>query len=151
MSGCSNLPRLIWVQGEYSQRNADGFEAEIAQPKMTRVQIEALVSGEFSPLLLAPDLVCRLNRAWAGAGQHVHMLQVEVVYAPMNCPHCGVRALYRRERRGFLQCRVFPRLGFYPWRCASCRRSALLRLRSSNQDEIAGFTPPETRQARRAA
>jgi hypothetical protein len=115
------------------------------------VQIEALVSGEFTPVRLGPDLVCRLNRAWGGAGQRLHMLQVEVVQAPVHCPHCGARALYRRERRGFLQRRVFPRLGFYPWNCASCRKSALLRLRSSEPDEAAAFAPEEIEQARRAA
>lgn len=150
MCGCSNLPRLIGDQGEYSQRNADGFGTDAVQPTMTRVQIEALVSGEFTPLRLAPDLVFRLNRAWGGAGQRLHMLQVEVVHAPVNCPQCGERALYRRERRGFLQRRVFPRLGFYPWHCISCRKSTLLRLRS-NQEEIAAFEPPDFGQTRKAA
>jgi hypothetical protein len=155
MSGCLHLPRLTCAQGEYSQHNADKFEAVVdaspAQPKVTRVQIEALVSGESTPMRLGPDLVCRLNRAWAGTELRLHMLQVEVVYAPVHCPHCGARALYRRERRGFLQRKVLPRLGFYPWNCASCRKSALLRLRSSEQDEAATFVPAEIRQTRRVA
>jgi predicted RNA-binding Zn-ribbon protein involved in translation (DUF1610 family) len=99
--------------------------------KLMRVQIEALVSGEFEPPQLGPDLVHRLNRTWNSSGQRLHMLHVEVVKAPIICPRCGDRALYRAERRGFLQLRVYPLFGVYPWNCVSCRKSILLKLRTA--------------------
>jgi hypothetical protein len=37
------------------------------------------------------------------------------------CRKCGSNALRREPRRGFLQTKVFPRFGFYPWECMMCR------------------------------
>jgi predicted RNA-binding Zn-ribbon protein involved in translation (DUF1610 family) len=50
----------------------------------------------------------------------------DVVY----CPECGSDKVYRIERTGFLQRRVFPMLGFYPWVCKECGREELLRKRN---------------------
>ena len=155
MSSHSHVPGLHRAEDEYSRRHAGEFEtiigAACAEPKLTRVQIEALVSGEFTPMRLGSDLVCRLNRAWAGAGQRLHMLRVKVVHVPMQCPRCGDRALYRKGRCGFLEVRLYPLFGLYPWRCVSCWRSTLLRLRSPEQLQTSVFAPEEVRQTRRAA
>jgi hypothetical protein len=104
--------------------------ARVAQRELVRVQIEALVSGDFPPLCLGPELVQRLNLAWNRSGQQIHLLHVEVLRAPLQCPRCGCHALHRAYRRGFFQLKVYPLLGMYPWSCISCRRVSLLRLRA---------------------
>lgn len=119
--------------------------------KLTRVQIEALVSGDFPSMRLGPELVHRLNVAWNGAGQRLHMLHVEVVNTPVRCPRCGDRALYRKERRGFLQKKLLPLLGLYPWHCISCRQSTLLRLRSTDQVGSTILTPDQIEETPKAA
>lgn len=35
--------------------------------------------------------------------------------------------MMRKARNGFWQKSVWPRFGFYPWECASCRVEKLLR------------------------
>jgi len=44
----------------------------------------------------------------------------------MHCKECG-NALRRLARRGFLQIRVFPIFGFYPWECPICRDTIMIR------------------------
>jgi predicted RNA-binding Zn-ribbon protein involved in translation (DUF1610 family) len=96
---------------------------------LCRVQIHLLVSGEIPCFRLGPQLADRLNHLCAASGKRLHCLQVEVVQMPITCPVCGHRALFRCERKGFLQSRFYPVFGFYPWSCISCRRTRLLRLR----------------------
>jgi hypothetical protein len=48
------------------------------------------------------------------------------------CPDCGGRNLRRLSRTGFLQERVFPLFGYYPWECGVCRQMTLLRNRGNN-------------------
>ena len=151
MSGCSYIPH---IPRERAWRDGGGVESNGgsggAPSKMTRVQIEVLVSGDFAAMRLGPELVHRLKRAWGETGQRLHMLHVEVVDAPMECPRCKDRALYRQDRRGFLQRKLYAWFGLYPWKCASCRRPALLRLRSADQFEIA-VIPPDEMETRKAA
>lgn len=46
----------------------------------------------------------------------------------MVCRKCGTANWLRREeRRGFLQLKVFPRFGLYPWECMECRGVRLYR------------------------
>ncbi|HEY3706149.1 MAG TPA: hypothetical protein VGL22_13890 [Terracidiphilus sp.] len=115
------------------------------------MKIEALVSGDFAPIRLGPELVHRLNHAWSGAGQRVHMLHVEVVHTPQRCPRCGDRALYRKDRRGWMQKRIYPLLGLFPWQCGSCRRSTLLRLRSADHVETSVLSQDGSEATRKAA
>jgi hypothetical protein len=35
----------------------------------------------------------------------------------------------RRARTGFLQTKIYPLFGFYPWECFSCRATKMLRSR----------------------
>jgi len=35
----------------------------------------------------------------------------------------------RMGRTGFLQDKVFPLFGYYPWECPICRRTRMVRLR----------------------
>ena len=48
----------------------------------------------------------------------------------LRCPTCGSRRLRRQERKGFLQKRVYSFLGFYPWRCGTCKTNFYMRRRS---------------------
>ena len=46
-----------------------------------------------------------------------------------TCPNCDEVELTRVARHGFLQERVYPRFGMYPWECAQCRQIFLLKSR----------------------
>jgi ribosomal protein S27AE len=46
------------------------------------------------------------------------------------CPQCGADHLHRLEREGFLQKRIYPLFGYYPWRCSKCRGYFMLKKRS---------------------
>jgi uncharacterized C2H2 Zn-finger protein len=39
---------------------------------------------------------------------------------PVTCRSCGAGVAIRINRNGFLQRKVFGRLGFYPWKCGAC-------------------------------
>lgn len=137
MSSHLHMHQLSWPEQECSRRPGNPADRNAVRPRLTRVHVEALVSGDFVPLRLGPELVHRLNHAWSGAGQRLHMLRIEVVHNPLKCPRCGDSALYRKERRGLLQKKLYPLLGLFPWRCASCRKSSLLRQRSVDHGKAA--------------
>lgn len=40
----------------------------------------------------------------------------------MVCRKCGADGLRRENRVGFLQVKIFPLLGLYPWECVICRK-----------------------------
>lgn len=153
MSSRIHLPNFPWPDRKRSQQNPHGIpaDARAVPSKLTRVQIEALVSGDFVPLRLGPELVRRLNHAWSGTGQRLHMLHVEVVNTPVRCPRCGDRALYRTERRGFLQMKLLPIFGIFPWNCVSCRKSTLLRLRSADEVDTTVFPQTDHEHTHKAA
>ncbi len=47
----------------------------------------------------------------------------------LRCPKCGSVSMARAARHGFWQQSFFPKFGFYPWECSSCRIVKLLRNR----------------------
>ena len=47
----------------------------------------------------------------------------------IECAHCHRTGLRRIERVGFLQTRIYPRFGLYPWECPFCRKITLLKVR----------------------
>ncbi len=47
------------------------------------------------------------------------------------CRGCGGHHLRRVGRNGFLQVKLFPLFGYYPWECSACRRTQLLRQRGT--------------------
>jgi hypothetical protein len=51
------------------------------------------------------------------------------VSAPVACPHCGTTRVRRVERKGFMQNRIYPMFGLYPWYCRECRTYSMLRRR----------------------
>jgi ssDNA-binding Zn-finger/Zn-ribbon topoisomerase 1 len=49
--------------------------------------------------------------------------------AKKTCPQCDEVELTRVARRGFMQERVYPKFGMFPWECAQCRQIFLLKSR----------------------
>lgn len=47
----------------------------------------------------------------------------------VRCPSCGNDHPRRLERKGFLQERVYPLFGYYPWLCQACKSTFLIRKR----------------------
>ena len=47
----------------------------------------------------------------------------------MICPKCKGKYMIRLERKGFVQTRVLPIMGFFPWKCYDCRSYHFLRHR----------------------
>jgi DNA-directed RNA polymerase subunit RPC12/RpoP len=47
----------------------------------------------------------------------------------VRCPSCGDSRPRRLERKGFMQQRVLPLLGYYPWVCGACKSTFLMRKR----------------------
>lgn len=47
-----------------------------------------------------------------------------------QCPRCGSDCLKRMPREGFLQNRVYPIFGYYPWKCTKCLGKFVLRRRN---------------------
>lgn len=45
------------------------------------------------------------------------------------CDECGSDTVGRIFRKGFLQKRIYPLFGFYPWRCKGCGLRLMLRKR----------------------
>jgi hypothetical protein len=43
------------------------------------------------------------------------------------CDYCPGKEYRRLNRNGFLERKVYPIFGFYPWECALCRRKAYLQ------------------------
>ncbi|MGA7341790.1 MAG: hypothetical protein WBE72_00935 [Terracidiphilus sp.] len=58
----------------------------------------------------------------------------------VQCPSCGSDHPRRMERKGFLQTKIYPLFGYYPWVCGACRATFLKRKRyrrKSKQREYA--------------
>lgn len=58
------------------------------------------------------------------------------------CKHCGSHRIYRVIREGYLQEKIFPMFGYYPWKCKNCKSRSLLKLRKfsrSKSKESAGL------------
>ncbi len=45
------------------------------------------------------------------------------------CPECGSDHPRRLERKGFLQTKIYPLFGYYPWICTGCKTTFLMRKR----------------------
>jgi hypothetical protein len=51
------------------------------------------------------------------------------VGSKVYCPGCGNDRPRRVERKGFMQLRIYPLFGYFPWYCKECRQYFLLRKR----------------------
>ena len=47
----------------------------------------------------------------------------------IQCPACGCNRMHRMERKGFMQLKVYPLFGYYPWECGACRQPFMIRKR----------------------
>lgn len=48
----------------------------------------------------------------------------------LQCSKCSSERVRRVERKGILERRILKLLGYYPWRCATCRTKFFLKRRS---------------------
>jgi DNA-directed RNA polymerase subunit RPC12/RpoP len=53
-----------------------------------------------------------------------------------RCPNCANVEMTRIQRRGFLQERVYSRLGLYPWECPFCREVFLVKSRGRSYRRV---------------
>jgi hypothetical protein len=51
------------------------------------------------------------------------------------CPECGSDQPRRIERKGFLQTRIYPLFGYYPWMCGACKTSFYMRKRQRRKSK----------------
>ena len=47
----------------------------------------------------------------------------------IQCPECGSDLPRRLERKGFMQTKIYPIFGYYPWVCGACKTTFLSRKR----------------------
>lgn len=47
----------------------------------------------------------------------------------VECQRCKDETMQRIRRRGFLQKRVYPLFGYYPWKCMRCKQLLFKRVR----------------------
>jgi ssDNA-binding Zn-finger/Zn-ribbon topoisomerase 1 len=60
---------------------------------------------------------------------HGGVLKAAMEHSVLDCPDCGRRKMHRLGRVGFLQRKIYPLFGFYPWECPICRKARLRRYR----------------------
>lgn len=51
------------------------------------------------------------------------------------CPDCGRPKMRRMTRLGFLQEKLWPLFGYYPWKCRVCRKTRMLRYRGKKRSK----------------
>jgi hypothetical protein len=64
-----------------------------------------------------------------GASWYVWGEKMLQTHGSVTCPRCGSNRIFRKERMGLFQRRIFPLLGLYPWECRMCRLVCLMRRR----------------------
>jgi|HubBroStandDraft_1064217.scaffolds.fasta_scaffold546802_2 predicted RNA-binding Zn-ribbon protein involved in translation (DUF1610 family) len=57
-----------------------------------------------------------------------------------RCPNCGDGRPRRMERKGFLQERLLPMLGYYPWVCGMCKSTFVMRKRYRRKSKKKEYT-----------
>jgi len=58
------------------------------------------------------------------------------VTSSVVCRFCGSPQIYRLYREGFLQNRIYPFFGYYPWRCKDCSSPMMLRKRRKLKQRV---------------
>ena len=48
------------------------------------------------------------------------------------CQVCGSHKVRRIFRKGYMQKKIYPVFGYFPWRCLSCGKRVMLRKRHRN-------------------
>jgi hypothetical protein len=47
----------------------------------------------------------------------------------VHCRYCGSERVFRVFRQGYLQEKIYPLFGFYPWKCKGCKEHMMLHSR----------------------
>jgi ribosomal protein L37AE/L43A len=50
-------------------------------------------------------------------------------HGALSCPRCAKPTLYRVKRKGLLQRLLYPRFGYFPWKCKECNAVQLYKAR----------------------
>jgi DNA-directed RNA polymerase subunit RPC12/RpoP len=66
---------------------------------------------------------------------------------PVHCEDCGSDEVYRLVRKGYLEEKVYPLVGFYPWRCKHCGLRLMMRMRGVARE--LEFKPAETQERKK--
>jgi hypothetical protein len=53
--------------------------------------------------------------------------------AGLHCDECNSDEVHRIFRRGYFQEKIYPLLGFYPWRCKGCGLRLMMHERGSGE------------------
>jgi DNA-directed RNA polymerase subunit RPC12/RpoP len=53
--------------------------------------------------------------------------------AGLHCDECSSDEVHRIFRRGYFQEKIYPLLGFYPWRCKRCGLRLMMRERGTGE------------------
>jgi predicted Zn-ribbon and HTH transcriptional regulator len=54
----------------------------------------------------------------------------------MRCPRCQSNKIHRLRREGFVEQKLAPLFGYFPWRCPDCKAELLLRVRNQHGVEL---------------
>jgi DNA-directed RNA polymerase subunit RPC12/RpoP len=49
------------------------------------------------------------------------------------CPRCGSNHLSRLSRVGFLQKKIYPIFGYFPWQCTGCKGRVMIKKRGGTR------------------
>ncbi len=64
------------------------------------------------------------------------LVEMTAVKHRVHCQKCGSDRVYRVEREGFMQEKIYPLFGYYPWRCMKCRDRVMLRKRNRARKKV---------------
>jgi DNA-directed RNA polymerase subunit RPC12/RpoP len=59
--------------------------------------------------------------------------ETDIADAGLHCDECNSDEVYRIFRRGYFQEKIYPMLGFYPWRCKRCGLRLMMRERGTGE------------------
>ena len=57
------------------------------------------------------------------------LVEMPTVKDLVFCKNCGSDRVFRVYRKGFMQERIYPHFGYYPWLCRDCGDHVMLRKR----------------------
>jgi hypothetical protein len=70
-----------------------------------------------------------MHEAGVKQGAREELAQKRKAWREVICRCCGSDRVYRLFREGFLQKKIYPMFGFYPWRCRTCATTMMLQKR----------------------
>ena len=53
----------------------------------------------------------------------------------MQCPKCARGEFRRTARKGFLEKHIYPRFGYFPWKCPVCKYRTLHKNRGQRSSD----------------